>query len=696
MPNLQNKLGEYEDFWREAINMWGVYQRRADDAMRAYAGQTWTEQERNYLNRQGREALELNRIRQSVNFFDGYFRDNMNSISASPVEGSDQLTADQLSETLLYVYDKGNADQRQAEGAFEAFITGLAIVGIYLDYDQDKVFGDLKFYKKSYNSVVLDPFFECRDLTDCSAAIVRDYLTKDEIKGILPFVDPKEIDDLPTNTRDQKFLLLPERRNFTWYNSELVTYDQYYKRVSRPAKFLVDQMTGESREINPEIHDEEFLKFALGDIDGRFEIVDSTKRTVELNIIVAGNVLYSGPDPTGLDTFPFVPFMGYWHPQLDDYSIKLQGVVQGMIDAQREFNKRHSKYIDIMDKSIATGWFYKPEKMVDVDQLWQTGQLNNIALKPEALWGQDLGPLPGVNLPPGLLEYQKVLDNLIPELSGVNQDMLGTSEGGNTLVSGTLAEVRASNGLRSNRGIFDNLEFAQRELGKITLQAVQRNYGPEKIKRIINQDPTPQFHDKLFQQYDVQMVQTVKSLNQRHQYYLELLQARQLGLPIPDEEIIKAMPMQDKSELLESMEKEKEFQQQLQQMQMEDKQRQDRLVEAETQEKIALAQERRARMVADIGLARERISEAAENRSQAALARAKTLAEIDKMDTDRLLQVMNFMQQLEMSEAAAQEAVDQEVKATSVAIKNDTEQQVKEESEEQPQGAQTLNPEQQI
>lgn len=696
MPLLQSKLGEYEDFWRESINMWGPFQKRAEAAMRAYAGSTYTQQEIQYLQQQGREILELNRIRQTINFFDGYFRDTMNSVSASPVEGSDQLTADQISAVMQIVYDKGNADQIQADGAFEAFITGEALVGIYMNYSQDKVFGNIKFFKKSFNAFVLDPFMENRDLSDCSAVIIRDYLTKDEIKQIIPFISSKEIDGLPVNTRDQKFLLLPERRNFTWYTGDLVTYDQFYKRISKDAEFLVDLTTGETREIDEKKHNKEFLNHILGEGKGRYEVISGTKPTVELNIIVAGEVLYSGPDPTGLDNYPFVPFMGYWHPQLDDYTLKLQGIVQGLIPAQREFNKRHSKFIDIMDKSINPGWFYKPSKLVDINQLWQTGQLLNIALEESAQWGVDLGPLPGTSLPVGMLEYQRELNDLIPQIGGVNPDMTGSSEGGNTLVSGTLAEVRASNGLRSNRGIFANLEFAQKVLGKITMEAIQINYGPEKIRRIINQEPTEQFNDALFQQYDVQLVQTVKTLNQRHQYYMELLQAREMGIPVPDDELLKALPMQNKSELLQAVERQQQEAKAIQQMEMEDKRRQDRLTEAITQEKIALAQERRGRMVADIGLARERVSEATENRAQAALARAKTLTEIQNMDTDRLISVLQIAMQLQQQEQASQDSVQSEVESISQAIKTDAEQQVDASTQPNSQGAAAPQMQQQI
>jgi len=54
-------------------------------------------------------------------------------------------------------------------------------------------------------------------------------------------------------------------------------------------------------------------------------------------------------------------------------------------------------------------------------------------------------------------------------------------------------------------------------------------------------------------------------------------------------------------------------------------------------------------VVADISLAQERASEAEENRAQAALARAKTITEIAQMQDDRILQVLEFVNMLEIS-----------------------------------------------
>jgi glutamine synthetase type III len=96
------------------------------------------------------------------------------------------------------------------------------------------------------------------------------------------------------------------------------------------------------------------------------------------------------------------------------------------------------------------------------------------------------------------------------------------------------------------------------------------------------------------------------------------------------------------------------------------------LANAQKEQMIALAQERRARVVADLSLSQERASEAEENRAQAALARAKTITEIATMQDERILQVLEFVNMLEQQEAQDRQNIDQTIHAQSDQINTET------------------------
>jgi hypothetical protein len=636
-------VARWMQFYNDAYRTYGVYYAQAYRDLRAYAGDNWTSLERTKLERQNRMVLELNKIRRVVNLYSGYERENRTQTVTAPVEGSDEVTADLFSNTMYYVYDKGNADYIISDAFEHALKTGLAIVGIYMDYSKDKVNGDIRFYWKPFNSLMLDPYFTKRDLSDCDQASTRDLLSKEAVKALLPWIDPKIIDNLPTGIRDNKYQYLGIYRqyNSTYIAKNLCTYDQYWVRVNKKQKYLVDMETGVTEEWNGTEEEEREILKTLKHLP-QLQLISDYKRSVELNIIVGGQLLYSGPDPSGLDTFPFVPVLLYYEPLIDSYALKIQGVVRSIIDAQRTFNRRHSQIIDLMESIINTGWITRNGAVLDPSMLFQAGQGRQIVLNQGFDVNTDIREISPPNIPPGYLQYQDIIDKNIMEIPGASDELLGLSSTGDSQVSGKLAEVRASNGLKGNRGIFDNLEQTKKYLGQLVLEAIQKNYSPGKIQRITGQEPTEEFFSGQFGEYDCVIKQAVKTATQREAYYYQLLQLISLGAPIPWDDVLEAAPMQGKTKILEKMAEAAE-QQQIQKQKMDElEQLQKHLELSQIDQNTALAQERRARVLADIGLARERISEGEQNYAKAFLDNVKTISEIQDMPRKRLIDVLEL------------------------------------------------------
>ena len=650
-PQTNDKVYKFNQFFYDAYRTWGVYYAKAYQDLRSYAGSNWTQTERTSLEQQKRMVLELNKIRRVINLYSGYERENRLSTVVAPIEDSDEETADLLSDVMLYVYDKGDAHHVISEAFEHSLKTGLAIVGIYIDYSKDKVNGDIKFYWKPFNALMLDPYFTKRDLSDCDQASTRDLLSREQVKCMLPWVDPNIIDNIPTGIRDNKYQYLGIYRqyNSTYIAKNLLTYDQHWVRVNKPQKYLVDLDTGVTQEWNGTPEEEDKIKEAV-EANEQIQLINSYKRTVELNIIVGGRLLYTGPDPTGLDCFPFIPIIAYFEPLIDTYELKIQGIVRSIRDAQRQYNRRHSQIIDLMESVINTGWISKNGAVVDPTMLLQSGQSRNVVLNDGFDVNADIREINAPQVPPGYLQYQDIIDKNIMEIPGGSEELLGISSSGDSQVSGRLAEVRASNGLKGNRGLFDNLEQALKWLGNLTLKAIQINFTPGKVWRITKRDPTPEFFSGEFGQYDSVIKQAVLTQTQKAAYYYQLLQLREIGIAIPDDEIVDAAPLQGKIRLRQKMAEIAQQQQQAQQIAMETENRQAQLELSQIDNNLALAQERRARTIADIGLARERISEAEQNKAKALLDNAKTFAEIEDLDRGHFLEVMRFAHETQVAE----------------------------------------------
>ncbi len=634
---------KWQQFFYDAYRTWGVYYAQAYRDLRAYAGDNWTNLERTKLERQNRMVLELNKIRRVVNLYSGYERENRTQTVTAPVEDSDVETADLFSDVMYYVYNKGNADYVFSEGFEHSLKTGLSIVGIYMDYSKDKVNGDIKFYWKPFNALMLDPYFTKRDLSDCDQASTRDLLSKEQIKSMLPWIEPEVIDNIPTGIRDNKYQYLGIYRqyNSTYIAKNLCTYDQYWRRYNKAQKYLVDEDSGVSEEWEGTREEERQLRRDL-ELTPQVKLINSHKRTVELNIIVGGHLLYSGPDPTGLDTFPFMPVLLYHEPLIDTYELKIQGLVRSIRDAQRQYNRRHSQIIDLMESIINTGWITKNGAVLDPSMLLQAGQGRQIVVNDGYDVNADLREISAPNIPPGYLQYQDIIDKNIMEIPGASDELLGLSSTGDSQVSGKLAEVRSSNGLKGNRGIFDNLEQTKKYVGELVLECIQKNYSPGKIRRITKKEPTDEFFSGQFSEYDCVIKQAVKTATQREAYYYQLLQLKSMDAPIAWEDILAAAPLQGETKVLENLQKAAEQQEQAAEREAELADIEKQLQLAQIDGTNALGQERRARVLSDIGLAKERMAEAEQNYAKAVLDNAKTVSEIKDMDRKRIIDVMQL------------------------------------------------------
>lgn len=685
--------GEFLENYRYAHDYWAPFQKDAQVYTLAASGYTWSDDERKALIKEGREPIEFNITRRPLQYFSGYLRDNIHQIIYSPVEGSDQKTADQFTKLSYYIWDKGHGYPIFLDAADEAFKSGIALAGIQMDYSRDFINGDITFFKRTYNSFYLDPTFESIDLKDCAFAITRDLVSKQYAKQLMPFIDPKAIDDLTMGYRDDKFLQYhPQFTTFS-RNRNLVAYDQYYKRITKKREFLVDQRSSFYRDITDLSADEKSrLKMGLNRLDRmkdqseeldldrelipEVEIRTVERGFVELNILLNGECLYQGEDKTGIvETYPFVPIICYMEPSIWMPSQRIQGLGAVNWSAQRQFNKRHMKIVDMMDSTISTGFKYLIGSVPDPQDLQQSGQSKIIGVDPEnAPQGLDsVQQLQGGGANPSLIEYQQVLDQLSLTLSNVTESVLGIDEKGNTQISGRLAEVRIAQGLRGNRKILDNVETAQIVLGGLIMKAIQVHYPPGKVERILDEQPTEQFYEKEFEQYDAVIKEGVRSKSQKDAYYYELVNLKREGIvDVPQAEIVRALQMAGLSDLEEAIEQQ-DAKLAAQQEKI-DKQEQMKLEldNAHKEEMIAHAQVQRLRGIGEVALAEERASEAAENRAQAALARAKTITEISEMKLANVMKVLEFVNMLEMQESADREAVDDKIHAQTDQINTET------------------------
>lgn len=624
---------DFDEAYRAAISVWGPWLTEAKKDVQFRLGDQWSFTDKAYLKSQWREPLVFNEVKRAVKLLTGYQRKNRLALKVEPVEGADDLTARQFSGLLQFCMAKRHGYETMSD-AFEhgPVTTGLNLVELSLDYDRDPISGDLRYERIPYNTILLDPFFTARDLSDCSYALRRKWLSKDDAKAALP-KHAKEIDGLNPQGRDGKFPDAPASTNFK--GEILLRVDEFYRRTTKTAKLLVDKLTGEFHIWRGEKKQlEAFLnspdpqtRLNMGE---RVLVLPHYVRTVDLAIMVEGLDFYEGADILGIDDYPFVILLGDWVPEYTEMKDKLQGMVRCLRDPSTERNRRRIKALDIMDSVISTGFKAEEDAVVSRSSLYQSGQNRVIWLKKGMI--DKVQQLTGGDVPAGLFKMMELLDADMMRLPGL-EGLLAAPENQNQQIAMGLAKLRESQGLIQQQDLFDNLRFAKKQLGMKQIAVIQGNWKPEKVKRLLNEEPSPEFFSGDFGHYDCAVTEGLLTDTQRQLYYRELLELKQLGAPISWTTIIKASPLEIKEEVLGEIGKADKAQSLAAQQELMSKQVTDKLLQAETASRIAGAREKTAKIKSDM--------------AKAGLDIAKMMAEIQNMDASRLGELLRLALEIE-------------------------------------------------
>ena len=592
-----------------------------------------------------RKQYNFNKIRRIINLPVGYQRRNRKATTCAPIEGSNEKTSDQFTSLINWVSNQTNMYHTVSEAFEGALTTGMNLLSMWMDYRNDPLSGDIRIDNLSYNGYMIDQFFTKQDLSDCEFVWTRKYLSKNQVVSLMP-KRRKEVMEMSGGQKDDKFSFMPENYNVS--NPDLLSYDEYHYLDYRPQKILVDTQNGETIEWTG---DNERLKMFLANFP-HVKAQTIQKQTCKLAIVVGNHVMYQGPNPFGIDSYPFVPVMAYFEPEMPYYEHKIQGIVRSLRDCQYLYNRRKVIELDVLESQINSGMKVMEDSLVDDNDAFMTGQGRALFIKKDAPQGMDsVQPIPPPGISPSMMALSERLDKEMMEISGVNEELLGSA---NDDKAGILSMLRQGAGLTTLQKLFDQLDLSQKLLGEKIIGMIQANFTPGKVKRIIAEEPSPQFYNKAFQKYDCVIAEGILTETQQKAQFIQYMNLKQMGLPIPSDLLLEIAPVVQKAELKEAVAKQEQQQQQMaqqqQQIQMAEIQSRIDLANARAIADKGLGIERMSRIQENQELAKERRAQAIENISDARLNKVKALKELEHMDIDSLRKLIEISRLLAPSE----------------------------------------------
>lgn len=643
---------ELDDFWKENQSLFQQWWFEADlDTKMATGQQDYynTFFNNNYRNQ---KMLQFNKIMRLINMIGGYQRRNRKASIVIPSDNDPDrgVTADDLTGVLNWVKRQDNTYEKISECFDGSNTCGLNLMSVWMDFREDVESGDIRTDVIPFNAFLTSAYWSKQDLSDCDRIWTRKYVTARQLKSLFPGIE-KDIPYLGKGyaAKDGKFQFLAQ--NWYQYQQEMFAYDEYWVRDYRETKKVLDRSTGETVEWKGT--KEQFNLFRQ--MNPNIELIKATVPTIKYHVLVNNNVMYEEVSPWGLDRYPFIPFLAYHYPMVQNYAWRYQGIVRNIRDSQIELNRRRNKLLDILDAQVQSGIMVKEDALVNPEDAFMQGPGKVMYFKNSANLASDVAPFPAPPVAQGWQELIQSLDNEIMSIVGTPEELFGEETNAKEM-SGFLMQLKMGAGLTSLQTLFDRLNCSQKYLGDIMIDLIQKNFTPAKAKLILGRDASPEFNDAWATKYHCVTEEAELTDTQRQLQFLQAVQLKQLGIPISNAYILSKSTLSGKKDIIadiEAQEKQMAAQQQAQLMQQVHQEHMvTRSIEAKAQSDFAGAHERMARAVSDIGLAQERGAQAQQDLSQSVLNNVKAMHEMDDMREDRLIKLANFVVDIEAKQQA--------------------------------------------
>lgn len=670
---------ELDDFWKETqslVQQWWV---EADLDTKMLTGQQ--DYQNSFLgnsNYRNQKMLMFNKLLRVHNMVGGFQRDNRLSsiITAADNDPDSGETADQRTTVLNWVKNRDGIYEKISDCFDGSNTSGLNLLHLWMDFREDPENGDIKATRLPFSSFVMDPYWSKQDLSDCDRIWTRRYVSTRQLESMIPNIR-KDVPYLGKGyaSKDGKFQFLAQ--NWIQYQQEMYAYDEYYVKDYKIVRKVLDKATGEVAEWKGTREQFQLLRMYNPNV----ELIKASVPTIKLHVLVNNHLIYTEQAPFGLNRFPFVPFLCYHFPEVQNYAYRYQGLIRNIRDSQVYVNKTRNNLFDMMQAQIQSGLMVKEDALVNPEDAFFQGPGKVLYFKQNANLATDVAPIPPPPVANGWMELIQVIEKEIMDIVGPEE--LFAQNVGAKEMTGVLMKLKMGAGLTGLRNIFDRLNISQQICGEIIDDMVVNNFSKGKVFKILGKEPTQLFFDTNFSKYQCIVEEAELTSTQRQFKFLQAIQLKQITPDaIDDAYLLEKSSLQDKKELIERAKKRAEQMGQMQQQQamqaMQQQQILTRSIEAKAQNDFAAAEERKARAVSDMALAKERTSQAVHDRAGAALDNAKAIKEIDEMDDTRLMNLANFILDLQLKQRDIQGGEEEDTVETAKSVGSEVQKDEKE------------------
>ena len=554
------KATDLQYFIQEADQINDEWRRDATEWYQMYRGDQWDSDDKAELENQKRPALTFNKIRPIIRLLTGTERKTRYDIKVLPIgEGGDHDVARLMTGFIKQIELDQQAQYIYSEAYRMGLITGRGWIKVDVNYDRNRL-GDITLESVDPWQMWVDPYAQKLDYSDARYIIRKMHLTEDEVKIMYPtFKSRKKLDKLELAPIEEGDPISQARETYRLYE---IWYKEYVDHF-----YAIETATGDVTQI-----DENAVESLQQ--TGKYMIDKYTRPEVYYAVVSSETILEQDISPYAHNNFPYVPFFCEFTPRFGEEKPNWHSIITDIMDPQKEKNKKHSLYMDILMRFINKGYRFVKGGIENQEELDDVGTAPGFKIEmksPEDYRNFEI--MHGEAPDNALLMLGQIYDNEIDQIASVPPALKGYEE--SSRESGRTVMLRQQQGHAMLAPYQDNMRLTRHLVIKQIMALIPQAYTMNRMIRMISDNSDVQVdqnvqkklqsmmriqHDTMLSRYDVAVGETPSTPTSRQAEFMELMEMFSQGiLPVTPNTIkllIKSSDISLKNELLDVIEQE--------------------------------------------------------------------------------------------------------------------------------------------
>lgn len=603
--NLQRLLIQPEDFqiieaqwdrWERASRSHEAWATIAKICAQFMEGDQWTEEEKRILDAEGRPCVTKNKIAPLVRLILGFFRQNRYEVRY--MAASDAASSDEIAEILISQAKQISEAQQSKWKDAQVFQDGITTARGFWDhrmnFDRNRL-GEV-------GEMVLDPFSVYIDPEACQYdpndpddpwtywmhnrwMSIEDIFLMYGDKAMesaltlgtaFPVTSGNYYDIGTAEITPSRFFGLDEafRTDYDYgfgagknifdhvnRSRKLIRVLDCQHRVLKKVRFFTDLETGDERHIPDDWPIEKIqriMQYAqMKELPLAFG--SGLRKAVRWTVTAADRVLYDEWAP--YEGFTITPYFPYFRRG------KTRGMIEDLLDPQREINKRSSAMLHIIMSTANSGWMYE-EGALEEDMeraLEEEGARPGVHIKYQS------GKNPPEKIQPTAtpMNMKRLEDDAnadLKEIGGINDSALGNLD---RVQSGRAIVARQKQSIIGAEIYFDNFGRSRELKGRQVKDLIQKFYTEPRLLRARGEGKDEEtwinrrnaagdiVNNVTLGSYITVVDEAPVSATMEQSQFDEALDLHEKGIPIPPDILIDLSSMPRKEEIKDRLDEER-------------------------------------------------------------------------------------------------------------------------------------------